>query len=38
MAAAGGAGPIETAPRMQMMRDLLESMGVEDVDTKVYRA
>ena len=28
-------GSLETAPRIQMMKDLLTSMGVEEADPKV---
>eukprot|EP00802_Teleaulax_amphioxeia_P032205 Tamp_36051.p1 GENE.Tamp_36051~~Tamp_36051.p1 ORF type:complete len:155 (+),score=43.03 Tamp_36051:24-467(+) len=34
-AGAGEAGKIDSAPRIQMMRDLLSSMGVEESDPKV---
>ena len=37
-AGAGEAGKIDSAPRIQMMRDLLSSMGVEESDPKVRAA
>lgn len=33
--AVAGEGRIETAPKIQMMKDLLSSMGVEEADPKV---
>jgi hypothetical protein len=32
--AVAGEGRIETAPKIQMMKDLLSSMGVEEADPK----